>query len=119
MTATTLRRILDADGLDDAIWACRTLDAADLPRLAEFARRVAARVAHLRSVASAAAVYYAAEADRAATAGYTAIDAATATGWAGIAAIQAGLAADAAAEAADAWHVERRAQAEIFCAVFA
>jgi hypothetical protein len=27
MTAVTLRRILDADGLDDATWACRALDA--------------------------------------------------------------------------------------------
>jgi hypothetical protein len=129
-TQLPLVRILDVLGLGDALWACRTLPVADLPRLVEFARRCAARVEHLggtaAEVAQAAALAAANTTDAAIRAVGAACAAATAD-----AAVRAVGAAAAAAEAAQAaasptaydaraaaWHAERAAQIEIFREIF-
>jgi hypothetical protein len=133
-TPLPLTRVLNVLGLPDATWACRALDADDLPRVADFARRCALRVAHLGGTAAAATVAdrVAAAADDAETAAEaartaTAADAARAAAKAAYAAAEAAEAAAAeaavaaarAAAAADAaWHVERDAQAEIFREIF-
>jgi hypothetical protein len=121
-TPIPMTRILDVLELGDAIWACRTLPVADLPRLVEFAARCAARVEHLRSAAAAtraararAAVaaieaYHVAAAIEAAEADRATVAASDATYY-------AAAAAEAEAEA-DAWYTERAAQAEIFREIF-
>jgi hypothetical protein len=97
-TPLPLTRVLDVLGLADAIWACRRLPAADLPRLAEFARRVAQRVEHLRSTASVARAAYT---DRVAhVAAYRAVTAADAAATAARAAVSASVAAARASRAA-------------------
>jgi hypothetical protein len=123
-TPISLVRVLDVLGLLRAIWACQTLPAADLPQLAEFARRCAARVEHLgaaaaRSATEAARSAAAATAEAAAAVAADAADSAAARTAAARAAADAARAATDAAAAADAaWHVERAAQIEIFREIF-